>query len=263
MLDLSLNVNLLSIATDDYFLPTINVFNYLNDKIKFKNKFLLSNFKNNDNSIKYINIQSVKNKDQYSYIILYKLYDYLIKYNIKESDHFLIIQYDGFPINIDKWTNEFLKYDYIGAPWFFFLNNFKIYPHLVGNGGFSLRSFNLIKYSKLFYSVLHNNDINFNIKKELTKPIYNKYNKYKWDISITAEDFIICELNYDNIINYNLKIAPIELAQQFSFETSNDKIIKIPIPFGFHDKHILNTNLINNEQKEFIKNNIKIKKTQN
>ncbi len=31
----------------------------------------------------------------------------------------LVIQYDGFILNPDAWRDEFLDYDYIGAPWNF------------------------------------------------------------------------------------------------------------------------------------------------
>lgn len=50
----------------------------------------------------------------------------------------LFIQYDGFPTDPEMWTSEFLKYDYIGAP---FQKDDQWY---VGNGGFSLRSKKLL-----------------------------------------------------------------------------------------------------------------------
>ena len=33
------------------------------------------------------------------------------------TDHFLLIQWDGHAVNAAAWTDEFLAYDYIGAPW--------------------------------------------------------------------------------------------------------------------------------------------------
>ena len=53
----------------------------------------------------------------------------------------LFIQYDGFPTNPEFWTDEFLKYDYIGSPY-----SIDGVP-LVGNGGFSLRSKKLLDLS--------------------------------------------------------------------------------------------------------------------
>lgn len=51
------------------------------------------------------------------------------------TDHILFVQWDAMAYDSTQWTDEFLKYDYIGAPW-------PWYPEgkNVGNGGFSLRS---------------------------------------------------------------------------------------------------------------------------
>ena len=56
------------------------------------------------------------------------------------SGHCLVVQWDGFVIDSERWDAEFLAYDYIGAPW----------PQYgdgrdVGNGGFSLRSKSLLE----------------------------------------------------------------------------------------------------------------------
>ena len=66
-----------------------------------------------------------------------------------DAPFILIWQWDGFIVNPELWTNEFLKYDYVGAPiassWWVkemvkrgIANKFG--PNPVGNGGFSLRS---------------------------------------------------------------------------------------------------------------------------
>ena len=61
-----------------------------------------------------------------------------------DTDFVLITQADGFIINPHKWTDIFLEYDYIGAPFpdepqYGFTGDTR-----VGNGGFSLRSKKLI-----------------------------------------------------------------------------------------------------------------------
>ncbi len=51
----------------------------------------------------------------------------------------IVVHDDGYALNQSRWSDEFLKYDYIGAPWpkCFRWSN----PEFrVGNGGFSLRS---------------------------------------------------------------------------------------------------------------------------
>jgi Protein of unknown function (DUF5672) len=52
-----------------------------------------------------------------------------------QTSHVLITQWDGFVLNPAAWSDEFLVYDYIGAPW-----PDQPEPTAVGQGGFSLRS---------------------------------------------------------------------------------------------------------------------------
>jgi ADP-heptose:LPS heptosyltransferase len=84
-------------------------------------------------------IAPIKSKADYSRFLIKGLVDAF------KTSHCLVIQHDGYVLNGDQWDDEFLKYDYIGAPW--------LYPdpdRNVGNGGFSLRSKALqtvLKYS--------------------------------------------------------------------------------------------------------------------
>lgn len=60
------------------------------------------------------------------------------------TDFVIFVQWDGFAVNPDRWTDEFLDYDYIGAPWPLWLR-LLMKPRgnlmrAVGSGGFSLRS---------------------------------------------------------------------------------------------------------------------------
>jgi hypothetical protein len=50
-----------------------------------------------------------------------------------------MVQWDGYVIDGSAWDPAFLDYDYIGAPWVHFADQ-----HVVGNGGFSLRSRRLL-----------------------------------------------------------------------------------------------------------------------
>ena len=56
-----------------------------------------------------------------------------------QTPHVLVTQWDGFVINADAWTDEFLNFDYIGAVW-----PDQPAAACVGNGGFSLRSQRLL-----------------------------------------------------------------------------------------------------------------------
>ncbi|MFM6811478.1 MAG: DUF5672 family protein, partial [Dolichospermum sp.] len=72
-----------------------------------------------------------------------------------ETEFCLVTQGDGFIINPQFWSEEFLNYDYIGAPWRKqshlvnsqgqTVNILDLNKNRVGNGGFSLRSKRLLE----------------------------------------------------------------------------------------------------------------------
>jgi len=116
------------------------------------------------------------------------------------TDHFLLIQWDGHPVNADAWTDEFLAYDYIGAPWPWFGPETR-----VGNGGFSLRS------------------------KSLARFLAANPDRYPlW----CPEDDAICRRYRMALMDEGFRWAPEDLAYRFSVESpGRDLAMK---PFGFH-----------------------------
>lgn len=134
--------------------------------------------------------------------------NYMIKHLYKHvgSDYCLVVQDDGYILNSNAWTDEFLNYDYIGAPW---INHHYIPDeNKVGNGGFSLRSKKLINLCK--------------------------------DLSISEndnEDVVICQKNSEYLRSQGIKFAPIGLANIFSVE---DGIYQNQ--FGFHGRNTIRIN---------------------
>jgi hypothetical protein len=55
------------------------------------------------------------------------------------TSHVLLVQWDGFVCDASRWEDGFLQVDYLGAPW-----GKAPQGHVVGNGGFSLRSRRLL-----------------------------------------------------------------------------------------------------------------------
>jgi hypothetical protein len=136
------------------------------------------------------------------------------------EEHNLIIHSDGFAVNKDAWTDEFLEYDYIGAAW---------NDGTVGNGGFTLRSRKL--YDALIDMMIGYKSSHY--KEFLTNIQYSVFNGQEW---LIPEDNIICKIHRDTLINdYGIKFAPLELANRFSVEhystTWRGKSL------GFHGKH--------------------------
>jgi hypothetical protein len=158
-----------------------------------------------------VHIDPINTTEEYSKFIISKLNNYV------DTEHVLIIQYDGFILNSEAWKDEYLKYDYIGAPWLvadwsvrdFGFPESTLGTLIVGNGGFSLRSKKLLR---LLSKMSVENEI------EIYHP----------------EDVAICVKLRDKIESQGIKFAPIDIAKQFSFESVDDENDKWTNQFGFH-----------------------------
>lgn len=113
------------------------------------------------------------------------------------TSHVLVVQWDGYILDVEQWQREFLEYDYIGAA-------FRKQPpeRTVGNGGFSLRSKRLLQTLQNPEMVIHN-----------------------------PEDTCICHSNRERLEGqYGIRFAPPQLAAKFSFERLKPE----GRTFGFH-----------------------------
>jgi|SRR5680860_225436 len=163
---------------------------------------------NKENVIK---IKAVNSTEEYSHFIINDLYQYV------DTTHVLLVQYDGFILNPDAWTDDYLNYDYIGAPWLvadWSVNSFDFPVELlgklvVGNGGFSLRSKKLL-----------------NLTAKLTQD--NKIERYH------PEDTSICVYYRRLFEDSGIKFAPVPLAKKFSFESEDKDNYSWDGQFGFH-----------------------------
>lgn len=195
---------------------------YMEDSVKAllksSNDIIFGNIKlisheqpnNLNDKIKFCYIDKINSLDDYSYKMIYELDKYV------DTDYALIIQSDGYIINPHLWRNDFLNYDYIGAPFPLPTDNFSYRDSnnnifRVGNGGFSLRSKKLIELA--------------NKLKLEWKPFHGYYN----------EDGFICGMYKHIYEKHNLKFAPIDVAKYFSHEIEIPETKDIN-PFGFHGK---------------------------
>lgn len=145
----------------------------------------------NIENLDFIQIPPLQSNNEYGQIIFERLPE------IISTEHVMIFQWDGFPLKPDKWKDEFLNYDYIGAPC----------GNWMGNGGFSLRSKRLLNTLK-----------DLNISVDLNNPFDQ------------PEDQIICTHKRSLLESNGIKFAPLKIASQFSFQfgpINNDT-------FGFH-----------------------------
>jgi hypothetical protein len=183
-----------------------NILNICDNKLSFQKIKILQASKEiyefNRNNLEIIPIQPLSQKD-YNRFCVQDILNYI------DTEFVLIFQTDGFILNPHLWEDDFLKYDYIGAPWPDNINS------RVGNGGFSLRSRKFLEVTS---------------KLEYIDGIGLSGGEF------TPEDHLNCRYNYNYLIEKNIKFAPIEVAIKFSFE---QKILEFPnwnhsMSLGFH-----------------------------
>jgi Protein of unknown function (DUF5672) len=138
-----------------------------------------------------------------------------------KTSHVLFVQNDGYPINPSSWTDDFFRYDYLGAPvrWDAWLHlvppGIPYQPFYVkdlwevGNGGFSLRSVNLLRQCS-----------------QLMKHSFSRHDNFYgiW------EDFLICKVLRPHLSG--MRFGDFDIAKQFSCEQY--AAFKGERPFGFH-----------------------------
>lgn len=145
--------------------------------------------------------------DDWNYKIIYELHNYV------QTDYALLIHADGYVINPSAWRDEFLQYDYIGAPWPLPQDSYSYRTPTgelirVGNS-VSLRSKRLLEAPHLL---------------DLTwKPYYGN----------TNEDGFLCVHNRDKLVEHGIRFAPLEVAKYFSKEHEIEENKGIET-FAFH-----------------------------
>jgi hypothetical protein len=141
--------------------------------------------------------------EDYSFFLIKELNQHI------DTDHVLVIQYDGFGVNSEYWKEEYFEYDFIGPP------TSLTYPPIkniledcnitktgwfVGGGGFSLRSKKLLNALQDPY---------------ITSDFYNYSANSDW----SSEDITICIIYKEYLEKeHGIKFAPIELAIDFGAE---------------------------------------------
>jgi len=190
------NITLLSYNCVDP-IQSVKALLYSSKNIDFAEIILVSHEKPEKlpSDISFIKIEKTTHKEasEFTYKMLHK---------IIKTDYMLGIHDDGFVINPHLWRNEFLDYDYIGAPW---KQEKRI--NRVGNGGFVLKSNKFIQLTQYL-------------------PYAN-----------TNEDGELTNLYYDYFTANGCQYAPLLLAARFSLESRIPECeYNLNNCFGFHGK---------------------------
>lgn len=120
-------------------------------------------------------------------------------HNFVKTSHFLTIQWDGWVIDPGMWDNEYLQYDFVGAPWWY--ND----GYNVGNGT-ALRSVKLMQFLSRHRDLL---------------PVYGK------------EDELLGRVYRPILEHQGFKWAPEQLASKFGMECTRPSVTSRH--FMFHD----------------------------
>lgn len=187
------NVTMIAVTSVNYG-ETIMAIKKSLEQIKPFETILFSDIEYYNEEFRWCKIKRLTSTMDYSKFLVKEGMD-LYTFN---TSHILVIQHDGYVLNGNAWTDEFLQYDYIGAPWMYKDGR------NVGNGGFSLRS-------RRLHQILRTDPFI-----EITHP----------------EDEIICRLYRDYLEKkHSIKFAPEELAHKFAYEMHSPK----QHTFGFHN----------------------------
>lgn len=208
------NITIISVNTRD---PenSIKAIEYSSKYIKFGKKVLLSDKK--FDSIETIIIPKINNLNEYSYFCIKEMHKYI------ETTYCLLVQPDGYVTNPLMWSDKFLEFDYIGAPWDLLLSQRGLHtcgislplnqvPIIVGNGGFSLRS----------------------------KKLLTELSKFDYPNTTIPEDNFICIYKRKELKDLGIKYADVTTAKRFALECPidmNEKNINLHAHFGFHGGH--------------------------
>ena len=147
--------------------------------------------------------------DDFNYKCVYELGDYI------DTDYCMLVHYDGFIVHPELWRDEFLNYDYIGAPWPLpDEGDDTTYRDIYGNicrvgNSVGIRSKRLMEFPR-----------KANVPWTPEKGLYNE------------DGFLCCRIRH-LIEAEGMTIAPLEVAKYFSHETMIPEIEGIT-PFAFH-----------------------------
>jgi hypothetical protein len=188
------NVTLVSVATTEVK-ATSKALEYSTNSLKFDRVLLISHFDPTPDSdiYEYIQIEPFESVAEWGKFIVFDLHKFI------DTDFIILIHADGFIVNPDKWNINFLKYDYIGAPW----------P--LPRDDFSFRDYygNIIRVG---------NSVSLRSKRLLELPSELGLDWEALDHGFFHEDGFLAVQNRHILQNHGIKYAPLTVAVHFSKE---------------------------------------------
>ena len=162
-------------------------------------------------AVKYIQLGEIKDIDSWSKAAIYELPKYI------ETEFCLLIHENGMVVNPEQWNPEWLKWDYVGAPW----------P--LPQDGYSYKT-------PKGEIVRVGNSVSLRSKKLLDlaakQPMEYHYGN-------NNEDGQICVWSREALIEGGCKFSPLSVAKYFGRELDMPENMDISKPFVFHYNRFL------------------------
>lgn len=199
------DVSLVAVATKEVE-ETLEAIRYSLKNVSFDKVMLFAHFNPAPMAMDYefIQIEPFSSVEEWGKYIIYELYKYI------STKHIILIHADGFIVNPESLNDEWLKYDYIGAPWAIPSDNFSCrdyYGNIIRQGNsVSLRSYKM--------------------PTELNIP-------WEADAGYFHEDGFLCAVKRHILVKNGIEFAPFEVACRFSHEKPLPEFKDIK-PFVFH-----------------------------
>jgi hypothetical protein len=205
------NVSLIAVATQDID-ATCKALDYSCKGINFSSIKLISSADSlfRPRQCTWIPIRPFTSVNDWGRFVIYDLHKHI------DSEFILLIHADGFVVNPSMWREEFLNYDYIGAPWPIPKDRYSyrdIYGNIIRVGNsVSIRSLRMLQAPS---------------KLRLT---------WAGDNGFYHEDGFLSVQNRHVLTEYGLRFAPLSIAVFFSREYTIPENRNIA-PFAFHKWH--------------------------
>lgn len=143
-------------------------------------------------AVKLIWDDTIDSIDIWNKKVIYELHNYV------QTDYAMLIHADGYVINPSSWREEFLDYDYIGAPW----------PLPKDEYSYKTPAGDLVRVG---------NSVSIRSKRimELPSRLGLEWKSYYGN---TNEDGFLCVHNRERLQEHGIKFAPLDVAKYFSKE---------------------------------------------
>lgn len=158
--------------------------------------------------VKMITSIDCKSIDEWNKAIIYELRNFI------ETDYCMLIHPDGFVVHPESWRDEFLNFDYIGAPW----------PIPTDDYSYRTPDGEIVRVG---------NSVSIRSRKILNLPYELEFAWRPYYGNTNEDGFLTCH-NRRILQHFGCKFAPIETAKWFGRELDIPENREVESPFSFH-----------------------------